>query len=686
MISTHPTTETFEPVSVKLLAPLYDTVKGKPVYFPMGYGVRVLSKAAPGFYNIIGVDSTGKTRKALATHVQLFNTPVTTPEEPTFKLADNLILVDHNPDVEQEQIGPLVPRIYQEYGITFLLYKGKAILADAPGVGKTLQALEAAYRVCLAQEQHINPLELCYQQDLTNLHDEKNTHPTTRPEWAIPEKPRHSITSYSYGKTKLNVATHNPYYWPTHMKPVVVIVAPSHLCSMWFKAILKQYPNEHVSIATNDTRTNRMAVLQPGCRFYIVNYEMMRKAPEPKDTDYTTIKKPTTIGGITYNIDFKELRSDYVKPTSYLDVITAMNPVCVVMDESHRLKSHKSKQAKATAEFAHQALYRFELTATPIKREADDLFWQLHILDPERFVEDEYTNFITRYCFYKQTEYGKKNIQLRDASKRQLWFNRIPSLEEAFNQTNVMPEALFGTKKSSTKYINTFTEPNLKGYILGRSYADVGLYLPPVMPATIPVNMDSTIRALYDNLKKTYRATFDMLGESITVTSMIGMIHSLRILTACPNKYEAVQEIIDDNDGPFCIFCEYKPSGEHLAKMLDTTFISGEIPEAERETLIASLISQGKPIVGMGRVIGTGINALNVCNVIINFENDYTPGERTQRIGRVQRFSPTRPEGQPILLFDVLVTDSIDQHVYEVQKNRGKSIKDIITVELGMTK
>ncbi len=665
-----PTTK-FEPIKTKTLEPIYDTFKGTPVAIPVGYGVTVVdaASATSNFVKIVTITPEGKMVKISATRNQLAHFAALPKSE-----------VLYDPEVEQQH-GPLTPRIYQEYGITFLLYKGKAELADAPGVGKTIQALEASYRACLAMERSIDPLNLCYLNDLTNLHDEKNTHPTTLPDWAAPA-PTHTITSATYCGTTINVATHNPYYFPTHMKPIVVIVAPSHLCSMWFKAILSQYPNEHVSIATNDTRNNRMAVLQPGCRFYIVNYEMMREAKPPTEEDYEYIPTNYTIDGITYTVNDKRLKKDYVTPLAYIDALRALNPFCVVFDEAHRLKSHKSKQAIASDSFASQCLYRFLLTATPIKREADDLFWQLHILDPDRFVHDEYTRFIYDYCFYKQTEYGKTNVQLKDASKRRFWFNRIASLEEALDY-DAFNTSVSATKHTSKKYTASFTNPNLRGYILGRSYADVGLYLPPVIPATIPVLMDTNIRRIYEELKKNYRASFMELG-TIEVSSMIAMLHSLRILTACPNKYEAVQQLIEDNEGPYVIFCEYKPSGEHLAKLLDTTFISGEIPESERESLIVDLLRQGKPIVGMGRVIGTGINALANCNVIINFENDYTPGERTQRIGRVQRFSSTRKEGEPILLFDVLVQDSIDQHVYEVQKNRAKSIRDIICTELGV--
>jgi superfamily II DNA or RNA helicase len=679
--------EKFKSFVATVAEPIYDTVNGEPVYIPVGYTVKITGKAnTPGYYKIAVIQPRGVVR-TVATAKQLgieaksnltnLNNSVDETNSPNILTLENEY-EEETSSVVPPQDGPLIPRIYQEYGITFLLYKGRAILADAPGVGKTLQALEASWRVMQALQRRLDPLALCYTNDLSNRHDELNTHPTERPDWAVAHE-SHKLSTYTYGKTTINVYTKiRSYYWPASSQPCTVIVAPNHLCTMWYKAIRAQYPDAYVALATGtgSTREERMSVITPGHHFIIVNYEMMRPTREPKETDYEYVDIDGPYG---FKVRNKQLKASYKKPVTYLDKLEALQPVCIIFDESHNLKSTKSKQARACAEFAAGVQYRFLLTATPIKREADDLYMQLHIIDPDVFDGSHLNAFTYEYCFFNNSAYGKQNIQLRDSAKRRFWFNRIASLENADGELYATT-----TKKDNKKYNTSFTRPNINGYILGRSYKDVGLYLPTVIPANIPVEMDGNYRKIYDDIKRTYRATFEELGMDIDVNSMIAMIHHLRVMTACPNKYEAVKQLIDDNEGPFAIFCEYKVSGELLATMLGTTYITGEIPTEDREPLVARLLSEGKPIVGMGRVIGTGINAMADCNVIINFEADWTPGERTQRIGRVQRFSPNRVEGQPILLFDVFCTDTIDQHVYEVQRNRGISIRDIITVELGI--
>lgn len=706
MISAAPTKQAFEQFVVKTTEPIYDTFKGEPVYIPSGYTVKIIGSSyngtKPTWFKATTVQVVNGKTKLVKVNIPASQLELTHEQELAYcpyvaeqdsKLNAELATYSSTSNVEIPVVTsePLVPRIYQEYGATFLIYKHAAILADAPGVGKTIQALVASMRVMEALRRNIDPLDLCYQNDLSNLHDEKNTHPTERPHWAEPI-PNHTVNTHSFfgSKTTIKVAEklRDGYWWAPNLKPVTVIVAPPHLCSMWYKAIRQQFPDEYVAMATGQGSSyqERIDALKPGCRFYIVNYEMMRGPKDPPKSAYIT-QKLDIGGGLT--VDNKVLDPNWKRPPTYVEALEALDPVVVVFDESHRLKNHTSKQAKVCADFSRKIPYRFLLSATPIKREADDMFMQLHIVDPWTFPADHYSSFVEEYCFYKQTTYNKQNVVLKDSSKRRLWFNRIESLETlSYDSLPAFGAASSTTNKTNKKYAKntSFTNPNINGYVLGRSYKDVGLYLPQVIPATIPVQMDANIRKVYENLKASYRATFEALGEEIEINSMIGLLHSLRILTACPNKYEAVKQLIEDNEGPFVIFCEYKPSGDFLAKFLETEFVSGDIKDPIlREETCARLIREGKPVVGMGSVIGTGINVLADCNTAINFEADYTPGERTQRIGRVQRWSPNRKEDQPILLFDVMVTDSIDQHVYEVQKNRGKSIKDIIKVELGLS-
>lgn len=651
---------------VKLTQPLSDTINGNVVTIPAGYQVKIEKELTEDIFLITSFTSQGIV-KMQATRKELGIEPVTAVEEVVDEVLNN---------------QPLTPRIYQEFGITWLIYSAMpndyqptrhgSVLGDAPGVGKTLQAMEAAKRVMMGLTNNIDPLAYCYTQHFEadpffedqlekNIH-QNNPHPTSHPMWALPR---------------------NSYPFPdSGRKACTVIVAPTHLCKQWFKSLARQYPNDSISLATSSdsTRSERMYALRPGFQWYIVNYEMLRPAPAPKDDDYEIVPTPYTdkYSGKTFYINEKQLKTTYKKPVTYLDYIKALMCVCAIYDESHRLKSSKSKQAQEAAKLSQAVPFNFLLSATPISRESDDIWHQLHIIDSSKWQTLKF--FCDNYCMFEQTTYGRRDVNLRTFAKRELWVNRI-------GEDAQMPGLAISTFNKT--YKTSFQKPNLKGYVLGRSYKDVGMYLPETIAATIPVAIEGQTRKIYDSTRDNYKAEFIELGETIELSSYMAVLHGLRFLTAASqNKIEAVQQIIQDNEGPHVIFCAYDLPCINLATMLSTKAITGFVKTAdERNQIIQECLAQGKPIVATGGTIGEGINGLEQCKVVIYFEEDYTPGKMYQRTSRVQRYDPNLKEGEtkdPILVFYVNCLDSIDERVHEIQNNRSLSIKDIISVELGV--
>jgi len=72
---------------------------------------------------------------------------------------------------------------------------------------------------------------------------------------------------------------------------------------------------------------------------------------------------------------------DALQNDEFLTVLLEWNPEILVSDESHMVKSYKSKRAKAVARIADGCLHRYLLTGTPILNSAMDLFQQYRILD-----------------------------------------------------------------------------------------------------------------------------------------------------------------------------------------------------------------------------------------------------------------------------------------------------------------
>lgn len=73
------------------------------------------------------------------------------------------------------------------------------------------------------------------------------------------------------------------------------------------------------------------------------------------------------------------------------------NPEIIVMDESHKLKSHKSMRAKQVQVLCDQSIYRYQLTGTPILQGEMDLFMQFRCLDQGRTLGKNFYAFQKRY-------------------------------------------------------------------------------------------------------------------------------------------------------------------------------------------------------------------------------------------------------------------------------------------------
>lgn len=80
-----------------------------------------------------------------------------------------------------------------------------------------------------------------------------------------------------------------------------------------------------------------------------------------------------------------------------LDVLLAYGIEIFVADESHYLKSHKSKRSKAAVLLADRAIHRYLLTGTPILKGVDDIFMQYRIMDGGETFGKSYSVFVGKY-------------------------------------------------------------------------------------------------------------------------------------------------------------------------------------------------------------------------------------------------------------------------------------------------
>lgn len=417
----------------------------------------------------------------------------------------------------------LTPRPYQQAGIDFLKSRKRAMVADAPGLGKTLQAAEAAR---------------------------------------------------NYGP--------------------ILVVAPTYLCEQWADFLDEQYPNDNISLAQG-TKEKRQRMLDLKAKWYIINTEMLRG-------DFTI-------------------------------------PACrtIIFDESHHLRNRNAKQSKAAREMSTQVERVYLLTGTPIVRDPDDIWHQLHMIDPVEF--DSYWDFVSTWF---RCNYGR-----------------------------------FGTQVIGYKNKAKFSE-YISNWVMGRTYEDVGLYLPDLIPSTLKVDLTPKMRKVYDDLRDFY-ATQLADGQLIVGSSAIEILHALRFVTANDeNKMKDVVELAAEQKS-FVVFCDYVDSAKKLALALNATCITGAVKPSDRPTIAKSSQRVVCTIDSMSE--GMDLSHIHTC---IFYEEDYTYGVMHQAVSRMRRWSPEGERlGDPVLCYYVHGKNTIDEVIHKKQSLRTVNAKDVVKAALG---
>ena len=517
---------------------------------------------------------------------------------------------------ELTQTQTLVPRDYQVTGIDYLTTPRvkhninddfptlcRAMLTDAPGAGKTLQAMLAA--------------------------------------------------------TKKLSQTH-----------ATLVICPAHLVKQWYNDILRQFPDDH-----------------------IVSVEGSAK--------YTYLRMS--------NIDWlivstQSLSSAKLVEATTKSVITNHVHVAII-DESHYLKNASAKRSIAVRKLCRPDFipHCFLLTATPIIREANDLYSQLRIIDPLSF--HSFDSFLNKYCWFTYSSYGPQNV----------------SLKTGHYAAHKLLEGTHPTEKSANYYQapdGTVTQ----GWMLGRSYAQIGLSLPPIIPppnspdALVSIPLPRQLRNAYDDIKTFWQHSITSDDGSkhavLTTSNAMEVMHLLRALTNCEEKRSKLISYLETDPGPFLIGCFYKRSVSQLCIALteagyNPILVTGDVPADIRPSVAKSAVSPRDVVVATISSITEGCN-LSHLNTVLFYEEDYTPGKMYQFMSRVRRHRDADPNSQPLdqiaittddqgtfhleLPYDANETpvicryfhaaNTIDERIHAVQSNRAVNIKDIVKVEL----
>lgn len=422
---------------------------------------------------------------------------------------------------------------------------------------------------------------------------------------------------------------------PSHS---IVVIAPAHLTKQWFEFWGEQYESDSI-VWLEGGLSKKSKELKQRARIYIISTQSFR---------------------------FEK----------YLDLYTQLfidqHVDTVIIDESHYCKNPDATTSQnvrkiTRPDFVDNVIL---LSATPIMKEADDLFMQLRIMDPHTFSRHDL--FLNEYCYFSWTSWGAQDVTLR------------PSAQQA-----------------------------LRPWIWGRTYAQIGLELPPIISAVQTHTMIPARKKAYDNIKL-YWATlisnpsYNKEGEAVlTANSAMGVMHMLRHIISSPEKQQDLAAYLETDPGPYLIATFYRDSARELEAHIkqhmpdyNPIIITGETPANDRAPLAKKQSGPKDIVIATIPSISEGCD-LSHCNTVYFYESDFTPGKMHQFLSRVRRHRDNEngtvtitednklevtanPNERPVIVRYFHADRSIDQHIHAVLDRRSVSVRELIKVELGV--
>jgi len=148
-----------------------------------------------------------------------------------------------------------------------------------------------------------------------------------------------------------------------------------------------------------------------------------------------------------------------------------------------------------------------------------------------------------------------------------------------------------------------------------------------------------------------------------------------------------LKALIKDGFQPV-VFCRFVDTADYLARQLREALpekvrvesVTGLLPPSERETRIASLVSErGAYVLVCTDCLSEGINLQQHFNAVLHYDLAWNPTRHEQREGRVDRFGQEKAEVRVITYYGA--DNPIDGVILDVLIRKHKSIKS----DLGVT-
>jgi len=287
----------------------------------------------------------------------------------------------------------------------------------------------------------------------------------------------------------------------------------------------------------------------------------------------------------------------------------------IVADESHKIKSNKTKQSKALHKLGAKARYKMMLTGTVITNKALDVFSQYKFIDPTVFGQSYY---VFRNRYFNMTGYGNHTPVLKRFMEREL--------------TDRLHSIAFRVTKAEC------------------------LDLPEVTDIVRYVDLEDGTMRIYTDLVRDSFA--ELAGEEISVTNILVRILRLSQITGgfistdesetikCISKakLDTLEDIVDgalNEDKKIVVIARFVEEIKAICKLLEKkkilySLIMGGVKDRDDQVEQFQNDPNVQVFVGQIATAGLGIT-LTAASTMVFYSMDYSMSNFEQTKARIHR-------------------------------------------------
>jgi len=338
-------------------------------------------------------------------------------------------------------------------------------------------------------------------------------------------------------------------------------------------------------------------------------------------------------------------------------------PEVLIIDESHKIKNHKSKRTKSCIILADRARYKYILTGTPILNTPMDIFSQYRVLDGGQSFGQKFQQFRLRW-------FEDKNAGMPKQRYFPDWQPK-PSVNTEFNKL-IYKRAVRVLKKDC-------------------------LDLPPLVKKQIFVELGAEQSRMYEQMKKEFIA---YLGDKTCVASM-ALTKGLRLQQILSGYFKTddgeeiiykqnpridalkdiLQEIMDEKKKVIIWSC-FRQNYKMIADLMagDVCMLYGGMTEKQRQESIDNFQNNEtyNTMIANQGAGGVGVN-LTAASYAVYFSRNFSLEFDLQSESRCHRSGSEQHE--KITRIDIVAPNTIDEVILEALLRKENIANNILQIK-----